>query len=147
MLGGLIFVILVVMSVISIVGRKLFNSPIEGDVELIQMSTAVGMAAFFPYCEVHDHNIKVDVVTNWMPQRMRAALDALAHGLLAVMAALLAWRTGLQSLDIGAAGEVSTLLLVPMWIPQSLMVPSFVLLCLTALFRLGLSLSASNGCE
>ena len=42
MLGGLIFCALIAMSIVSIVGRKLFATPVQGDVELMQMGAAVG---------------------------------------------------------------------------------------------------------
>lgn len=129
------FVILIVMSIISIVGRKLFNAPIQGDIELMQMGTAVGAAAFLPYCEIYDHHIKVDAFTGWVALPVRAALDALAHSALVMMAVLLTWRTGLQVMDAYGSGEVSTLLSVPVWIPVALLVPSFALLAFTALYR------------
>ena len=48
MAGGLVFVAIVIMSIISIVGRKLFSHPIEGDMELLMMGAAIGSAAFLP---------------------------------------------------------------------------------------------------
>ena len=41
--------------------------------------------------------------------------------------------------------EVSTLLLVPLWIPVALLVPSFVLLALAALHRTMLSFNTACG--
>lgn len=143
--GGLMFVALVVMSIVSIVGRKLFATPIEGDMELLMMGAAVGSAAFLPLCEVDDHHIKVDALTTWMSERRRAALDVLAHGLLAAAAALITWRTMLYVLEAHENMEVSTLLLVPLWQPVLLLVPSFVLLTLAALYRTGISLNTATG--
>ena len=95
MLGGLTFCVLIVMSIVSIVGRKLFAAPVQGDVELMQMGAAVGAAAFLPLCELYDHNVKVDALTGWMSDRGRAVLDSAAHGLLTVAAVLISWRTAL----------------------------------------------------
>lgn len=58
--GGLIFTGLVIMSIISIVGRKLFNTPVPGDVEVLQMFAAVASAAFFAYCHLMRGEVKVD---------------------------------------------------------------------------------------
>ena len=38
--GGLVFVVLVAMSIVSITGRKLFSWTVPGDVELLQMCAA-----------------------------------------------------------------------------------------------------------
>lgn len=82
MFGGFTFCALIVMSIVSIVGRKLFAMPVQGDVELMQMGAAVGAAAFLPICEMHDNNIKVDALTGWMSAAARAALDTVAHVML-----------------------------------------------------------------
>ena len=65
--------------------------------------------------------------------RNKAKLDAVAHSALAAMAILLTWRTALYTLEAHENGEVSTLLLVPLWIPVALMLPSLLLLVLAAL--------------
>ncbi len=144
MLGGLTFCSLIVMSIISIVGRKLFASPVQGDVELMQMGAAIGAAAFLPLCELHDHNIKVDALTSWMTERARAVLDTLAHLLLTVAAAAITWRTGMAVLDAYASGEVSTLLSIPVWQAVAMLVPSFALLTLCGLYRVGRSLAIAR---
>jgi len=143
--GGAMFCALVAMSIVSIVGRKLFDSPIQGDMELLQMGAAVGSAAFLPLCELYDHHIKVDALTTWMSARGRAALDTLAHALLMGVALLLVWRTGLYTIEAHENMEVSTLLLVPLWMPVMLLVPSFVLLALAALHRTMVSLNQALG--
>lgn len=145
MLGGLTFCALIVMSIVSIVGRKLFSAPVQGDVELMQMGAAVGAAAFLPLCELWDHNIKVDALTGWMSERGRARLDALAHLMLTAAAVLITWRTTLAAIEGRSTGEVSTLLTVPMWLPVALLVPSFALLALCGLYRTGRSLRDAMG--
>lgn len=143
--GGAVFVALVVMSIISIVGRKLFSAPIEGDMELLMMGAAVGSAAFLPVCEMDDHHIKVDALTTWMSERGRALLDVVAHGLLAAASAVITWRSSLYTIECHENMEVSTLLLIPIWQPVALLVPSFVLLTLAALYRTGVSFKTAFG--
>ena len=145
MSGGAIFCALIAMSIVSIVGRKLFATPVQGDVELMQMGAAVGAAAFLPLCELHDHNIKVDALTSWMSDRARARLDALAHFLLTSAAGLITWRTAVAAIDASSSGEVSTLLTVPVWQPVALLVPSFALLTLCGLYRMGRSALEATG--
>lgn len=139
MTGGAIFIALVAMSIVSIVGRKLFSTPIQGDLELMQIGSAVGAAAFLPLCELYDHNIKVDALTGWLSERGRRLLDGVAHLLLCAAAAILTWRTALSVPDVKDSFEVSALLGVPMWIPVFLLVPSLGLLAIAALYRAYLS--------
>lgn len=143
--GGFVFCAIVVMSIVSIVGRKMFSAPIEGDMEMLMMGAAIGSAAFLPLCEMHDHHIKVDALTTWMSERSRAWLDVLAHGLLALASGVISWRTVLYTLEAHENMEVSTLLLVPLWQPVMLLVPSFVLLTLAALYRVAVSFKTATG--
>ena len=137
--GGFVFMALVAMSIVSIVGRKLFSTPIEGDMELLMMGAAVGSAAFLPACEMHDHHIKVDALTTWMGVRSRAALDAVAHTLLMLASITITWRTALYTMECYENTEVSALLLIPIWQPVTLLVPSFALLAAAAAYRLKVS--------
>lgn len=141
MVGGLIFLALIVMSLVSLIGRKLASAPIQGDIELMQMGVAVGSAAFLPLCTLHDHHIKVDALSGWLPQAGRDLLDALAQLLLFGVASLVAWRTALAAIDTMSGGEMSPLMLIPQWIPVALLVPSLLLFALCAAYRLRLSVA------
>lgn len=133
--GGAVLLALVGMSLVSIVGRKLWAMPVNGDMELLEMGAAVAIAAFLPLCEIRNGHIRVEMFSTWMPKAVRRGLDALAHLLFALVAGLLAWRTGLQALEAHALQDSSTLLAVPHWIPLALVVPSLALLGLCALCR------------
>ncbi|RWU21183.1 TRAP transporter small permease [Pseudomonas alkylphenolica] len=133
--GGVLLIGLVAMSMVSIVGRKLFSMPIRGDMELVEVGAAIAIAAFLPLCELRGTHIKVDALTSWLPALARDTLDGIGHLLCCAAAWILAWRTWLQMLDSREFGETTTLLAFPLWIPLLLIVPSLVLLGLCALAR------------
>lgn len=145
--GGAMMLALIAMSVASILGRRLFNTPILGDVELMQMGTAFGAASFLPYCEMRDLHIRVDITTARLSSRSRSILEAVAHGLLTAMASILAYRTFILTEATFRSGEVSTLLAIPMWIPIALLVPSLALLALAGIFRAGSAAERAMGCR
>ena len=145
MSGGFVFCALIAMSIVSIVGRKLFSSPVQGDVELMQMGAAVGAAAFLPLCELHDNHIKVDALTSWMGGPARAALDTVAHLMLTVAAAAITWRTGMAVRGALARGAVAPLPSGPGGRPVAPPGPSFALLTLCGLYRVVLSFNLALG--
>ncbi|MBU0751030.1 MAG: TRAP transporter small permease [Gammaproteobacteria bacterium] len=126
--GGLVFIGLVVMLVVSIVGRKLFGFVVPGDVEVLQMLAACAAATFFPYCHLRHGDIKVDFFTHRLPRKLLWVIDAIGSLLVGLFGALLAWRTWAGAMMLRDAGETSMILAWPVWIPQALMVPGFVLL-------------------
>ena len=133
--GGAGFIGLVLMSLVSIVGRKLAAAPIPGDIEIMQMGGAVAAAAMLPFCEMERHHLRVDFFTTRLSQSAKHALDALSHLLLALVAALVAWRTAAGALSLREAGESSMMLLWPVWTVVATLVPSFVLLAMAGLYN------------
>ena len=126
--GGLVFVALVAMQIVSIVGRKLFAWPVPGDVELLQMCAAFASSAFFAWCHLANGDVKVDFFTHNLRPSLVHALDAIGSLLVGLFGALIAWRTAAGALAIHDVGETSAVLGAPVWIAQALMVPGFLLL-------------------
>ena len=133
--GGLALMGLVGMSLVSIICRKLGFQPVNGDVEMMQMGTAVAAAAFIPLCTLRGDHLRVEFFTDGLPAGAKRRFDAVADVLLALMMAALAWRTGLQGLDGRDTGEVSPLLAFPVWIPVLLLAPSLTLTGICAIYR------------
>lgn len=132
--GALVFTVLVVMSIVSITGRKIWSAPVPGDVELLQLCAAFAAAAFFAYCHMNRGDVKVDLFTDGLPLRGVHSLDAIGSLLVGLFGALIAWRTGAGAAMLQAAGETSMILGVPLWWGQALMVPGFVLLALAGFY-------------
>jgi TRAP-type C4-dicarboxylate transport system permease small subunit len=135
--GSLVFVGLVVMSIVSITGRKLASMPVPGDVEMLQLCAAFAAASFFGWCHLNHGDVKVDFFTEWLGERQVHALDAFGSLLVGAFGALIAWRTAVGAIGLHAAGETTMILGAPVWIGQALMVPGFVLLALAGLYRAG----------
>lgn len=143
-IGGLGFVGLVLMSLVSIVGRKIASAPIPGDIEIMQMGGAVAAAAMLPFCEMERHHLRVDFFTTGLSEPARHRLDALSHLLLALVAALVAWRTAAGALSLKEAGESSMMLMWPVWTVVAALVPSFVLLSIAGLYNAGIYAAAAR---
>lgn len=132
--GGTIFILLIGMSLISIVGRKLFSLPVPGDLEITQMSAAVAAAMFFPWCQMNDAHVRVDFFTTRLPVRAKAGLDGIAALTLGAVMLLLAWRTGVAAMASKASGDASLMLGLPQWLAEALIVPSLILFACTGLY-------------
>jgi TRAP-type mannitol/chloroaromatic compound transport system permease small subunit len=141
--GGLVFVGLVAMSIVSIVGRKVFSWPVPGDVEVLQMCAAFAASAFFAYCHLVNGDVKVDFFTHNMNPRVVARMDAFGSLLVGLFGALIAWRTAAGALSVYEVGETSAILGIPVWIAQGLMVPGFALLALAGFYMCAHLLRAS----
>jgi TRAP-type C4-dicarboxylate transport system permease small subunit len=142
--GGAVLVVMTGMSVVSIVGRTLFGTPVPGDFELVQVGSAAAIAAFLPYCQLRRGNIIVDFFTARASPRVQGVLDAFGALLLTAVLALLAWRTAVGLGTVRASAEVTMITGFPVWLGYAAIVPSLVLATVVGLFTVLESLKAAR---
>ena len=133
--GGVLFIALIAMSLVSIIGRKLGFGSVNGDIELMQAGTAVAATAFLPYCTLLGEHIKVDFFTDNLRDSLKGTIDGLAELLLGSVAVLLTWRTFLSAIASYESQEVTSLVSLPLWIPTALLVPGLALMAVCAFYR------------
>lgn len=143
--GGAVLVALTGMSVASVTGRALLGTPVPGDFELVQVGCGAAIAAFLPYCQRQRGNIIVDFFTTRASPRTQGVLDAFGAVMVALVLAVLAWRTAVGMLTVKASHEVSMIVGFPVWIGYAAIVPSLVLATLVALATARESWKAARG--
>lgn len=111
--GGLLMVAVAVTVTVSVLLRWLANSAVPGDIEIVQIGTAVAIFSFLPLCQSRRGNIMVDTFTGRLPKRLRNALDALWDLSYAAMAAIIAWRLAIGAWDTIRSNTVSMMLGLP----------------------------------
>ncbi|MBP6901118.1 MAG: TRAP transporter small permease [Burkholderiaceae bacterium] len=133
--GGLAASALALLTVVSIVGRAGWSTPIQGDVEMMQMGIALSISLSLPWCQLHGSNIIVDFFTQNLGQRSNRRLDGIGALMLALMCALLAWRTGAGAIAVQAADEQTMIIGLPMWWAYAMLAPGLALTALIALWQ------------
>jgi TRAP-type C4-dicarboxylate transport system permease small subunit len=112
-IGGFLMLGTAVTVCISVLLRWLASSAVPGDIELVQVSTAVAVFCFLPLCQWQRGNIMVDTFTTWLPLRTQRGLDALWDALYAVSAGIIAWRLAFGAYDTIRSNTVSMMLGLP----------------------------------
>jgi TRAP-type C4-dicarboxylate transport system permease small subunit len=146
-LGGVTLIAIALMTLASVLGRVLWSTPIQGDVEMVQLACAVSLACFLPYTQWQGGNIIVDFFTTWASKRTQQRLDALGALLLGAAAALLSWRTGVGAMAAYDDQETSMLMAIPIWIPYALMAPGLALTAVVSVYIAWRHLSAGDARE
>ena len=136
-LGAAAALAVALMAVASIASRSLLSRPIAGDVELTQFGVAWAISLSLPWCQLRGANIIVDFFTQRLPQRTVRRLDGLGALLLALMCALLAWRTTVGAWAVAQAGETSMILALPMWWAYASLTPGLALAACIAVVQAG----------
>jgi TRAP-type C4-dicarboxylate transport system permease small subunit len=96
-----ILVVMMLFTVLNVVMRAFFNSPIPGDVELIEVwMVCVGFLGL-AWCALRGMHISVDLVVTFLPKRIQAVFDSFGYLVGLGICILIAWR----SLEEGIANR------------------------------------------
>ena len=113
--GGLISLGVAVLVVVSVIGRKFYNSPVNGDFEMVQIGTAIAVFSFLPYCQARRGNIVVDTFTSWLPERAISLIDAFWDLIYARMMGLIAVCLLNGAIEHYRSGQTTMLLQLIVW--------------------------------
>ena len=143
-LAGLLLTVITVMTCASLIGRNTIGVTITGDFELTGVAAGAAIALFMPYCQLQRGNIIVDFCTARLSSKTNAGLDRIGALLLALMFALLAWRTSLGGLNSWRTHSETQIIGFPEWVAYASMVPPFVLSMLISGYQAVFGLASLN---
>jgi TRAP-type C4-dicarboxylate transport system permease small subunit len=107
--------------------RAVFNLPITGTYDLVQLFLVGTVFLSIPDVFLRDENITIDLIDHIAAPRTVLLLRALANLAALVFLCVLSWRMVQPALDSMKFHEVSTDLSVPMIVYWSLMIAGIVL--------------------
>jgi TRAP-type C4-dicarboxylate transport system permease small subunit len=116
-LGGAVVLGVAFTVAVSVVKRTLGFQGVRGDFELVEMSCVCAAALFLPLCQLNRGHVMVDLFTNWLPYRARAAIDWIWLIGFALTWAALSYFTFRGLLEIREYGDRTMLLSIPAWWP------------------------------
>lgn len=143
--GGGVLLAVILITLGSIISGTLFNAPLAGNFELVEIGVAVAVFAFLPYGQLHGGNIAVDLLIRRLPAQAQAWFAAAGDALLALLAALFAWRLAAGGLGLAAYGDISMVLRVPVWWGYVPAVASLGLLSLVSIYTAWRGVAAVRG--
>ena len=113
--GGLILVLVTLLTVASVVGGAVLRQPLLGDSEIVEIGCALAIFAFMPYCHMRGANVIVDFMTVRASRRTQSMLDAIANVLFALIIVVLTWRLAIGGWDAARHADVTMFLRIPIW--------------------------------
>lgn len=140
--GGLLLLAIALMTVVSIIGRFFFNTPVHGDFEYTKQGMGVVVASFIPYCILNGGNLIVDFFTSKASLTTQRYLDTLGAVATGLGIFVFAWQASIAISDVLESNEVSGNVNLPVWWVYAAMAPS---LCLAVLASLALTLQTWQG--
>lgn len=133
---------MMLFTVANVVLRAFFNSPIPGDVELIEIAMICTGFLGVAWCALKGKHIRVDLLVAYFPKRAQCIIDAL--GYLAVLGAstIIAWQSIVEGLANREIHRASPSLEIPIFPFYWVMSLGYAVLCLAIFVLLARSISA-----
>jgi TRAP-type C4-dicarboxylate transport system permease small subunit len=144
LLGGVLLLAIALMTSWSATSGWLLARPLPGDVELVEMLTAVSVFMFLPYCQLTGANVTADLFTARAGPRTIALLELFAAVVAFGFSLLLLWRMYLGLLDYRQYVETTTILRIPIWYAYVPTLASLALLAGAALISVRGALQRSR---
>lgn len=133
-LGGAVMLCASAMVTLSVILRWLRNDGIQGDFEMMQIATAVGVFCFLPLCQLRRGNVFVDTFTQRAPEAFNRWIDALWDLVFGGFAGLIAWRLSLGAMDAIQSRTTSMVLGIPVGWAIAVTAALAGFLCVVCLF-------------
>ncbi|WP_417616228.1 TRAP transporter small permease [Oceanisphaera sp.] len=79
LLAGLMLLLMMLITAVDVVGRYLFNTPLVGGSELIEIMLAASIFLILPTITWRQEHVSVDLIEPWLPRWLCALRDRLYH--------------------------------------------------------------------
>ena len=106
--------VLMAMTCIDVIGRSLFNAPLDGATELTQLMLGVIVFAVVPTVCLREDHITVDLLDPWFPAPLVRPRRIALNLLMAVMLAAVCWRVWILSDLTADYGDATEYLAIPL---------------------------------
>ena len=125
------------VTVTDVVGRTLFNRPLYGAFEMIELSMVAIVFAALPFVTWTRSHLSVTVVYGAFPPRVQSIMTGISELVFASVCLLLAWRAWLYGQRLFSARETTLELAIPRgYIPSGVAVVLTLTACLFVLLAL-----------
>ncbi len=113
--GGFVLSLLIIIVVVSILGRETGIGAIKGDYELVEAGMAFAIFAFLPYAHMTGAHATVDIFTDWMAEASHRKLSAVIDVVFAVVLVIIAVKLFDGMTSKRDSGQTTLLLQFPVW--------------------------------
>jgi TRAP-type C4-dicarboxylate transport system permease small subunit len=112
LVAGLVLMVMMMITVVDVVGRKIFNLPLPGGLELTELTLVVLIYAGLPLVSRHGEHVVVDLFERWMSPMLKKVLNMLSHLVCSLAFFGIAWLLYRKALSSAASGDYTSVLKV-----------------------------------
>ncbi len=110
--GISLMILMVVLILVDILGRLIFNSPIPGTYELIEYAMVIVIIFAMAYCQVRKGHIDVSSLVDMFPKPLQTVMNFLINLVSFLMMGCIAWQTVVKGFIDQKSGTTSSVLFI-----------------------------------
>ncbi|MBR4231990.1 MAG: TRAP transporter small permease [Oscillospiraceae bacterium] len=134
-LSCILFLAVAVLTLINVVGRSFFNSPLQGATEIVQYGTMLAAAAVMSRTGFEHRHIIVNVIFRRFPKMMQKILSAIANILGTIVFGGVAYLYYRNVVKNFVGGRVTDALQIPYWVLYTVLCAGFALGAIVFLYQ------------
>lgn len=104
-----------VLVVVNIILRTIFNTPIQGVYEVVGFIVAVVIAFGLAWCAVQKSHIAIEFIVEKLPQKVQRVISLVSGLLINVLLLFTSYRVLLHGFKVISTGEVSATAQIPFY--------------------------------
>lgn len=112
--AGVLLVAMTLLTVVDVVGRYVFNSPVPGAFEATEIMLALAIFAGLPIVTARGEHVRVGLLVERLPHRLAAGLDVVAELLVALLLFGAAYLLFGRGESLARFGDATVLLQIPL---------------------------------
>lgn len=114
-LAGISLLAIVAVITVSVIARYLFNNPIKGSEELVQMAGIALVMLALPYATAQGAHVKVDIFDELLGNYGRMIGDTIGRIFSCFILAVICQRAFARIFDAYEYGDTTNMLQLPLW--------------------------------
>jgi len=130
--SGVFLVLVLVLVFVGVITRYIFDAPIVGINEFVELASVGVVMLALPYCTSYSGHVSVDVLDHAIGAWGRFLGDLLSRALSAWVLGVLVMRAWFKALDAREFGDATNMLGLPLW-PFYAFVAAGMALCVVVL--------------
>ena len=107
--------LMMLLTVMDVLGRYLFNKPVQGTFELTEIMLATIVFCSLAFCQFSKGHISVDIVVKNFSQKKQKAIQILNYIVTIIVLGLIAWMSFQNGMMVRESREVTMILEIPIY--------------------------------
>lgn len=112
-LGSVALFAMMAITVIDVIGRYIFNTPVLGAFELTEFLVLILIFSFLAYTQAQKRHICVEIIADLLPRKVQFLCNIINNTVCLIIFAMISYMSVIKALELMQTGETSPNLVIP----------------------------------